>query len=111
MLCQRCHKDKLESEMQGKEPYCHACRIKMRAQNYRDTHKEEIKSYYKQWYKKKGKKLRKQKIKKDFSKRNKRIYEIYMDPNKHYSTKSLANLFHISQRRVVQIIKNEQKKG
>lgn len=107
MLCQRCQIDKPKSEMRGKELYCRACRKKIRAKSYRDTHKSEISNYYKKWYEQQGKKRKRIK---DISKRNRKIYEMYMDPDKHYSTKSLASMFHISQRRVVEIIKNERKK-
>lgn len=67
-------------------------------------------AYFKKWYEEKGRARRKVGKKKDYSGRNKKIYQLYMDQSKHLSMGALAKMFHITPPRVHKIIKNEEKR-
>jgi len=67
-------------------------------------------AYFKKWYEEKGRERRKRGRRKDYSDRNKRIYQLYMDQSKHLSMGAIAKMFHITPPRVHKIIKNEEKR-
>ncbi len=79
--------------MNRKKRYCRECWKKIRQKRYIQKHKTQIKQYFKQWYEEKGRENRR---KKNYPKRNKRIYELYMDKTKHFSINAMAKMFQIS---------------
>ncbi len=86
---------------------CRSCLKKRTRKQYGLKNKAKIKEYFKKWYQEKGKYSRREK---NYPKRNRRIYELFMGPNKRLSIQSLANMFQISRSRTAQIIKEEEKK-
>ena len=70
-------------------------------------HKTHIQEYFKQWYEIKGRALRKEK---NYPKRNKRLYEMYLDrKKKHLSVEAIAKMFQISLSEARKIIREEKK--
>lgn len=107
MLCRFCHKSKSKAEWNRMKRCCRSCLKKRTRKQYNLKNKVKIKEYFKKWYQVKGKQRRREK---NYPRRNSRIYELFMNPNKRLAIQSLANIFQISRSRVAQIIKDEEKK-
>lgn len=107
MLCHQCYKDKPDHLIGKKTGICRTCLYGERVRKYRQKNKAKISAYFKKWYAAKGRQKRKGN---SYPKRNRRIYEMYMDTNKRYSMGAIAKMFQISPPRVFKIIKQEEKK-
>ena len=107
MLCRFCHATKSKTEWNKMKRCCRSCLKKRTRKQYGLKNKVKIKEYFIKWYQEKGKQRRREK---NYPKRNKRIYELFTNPNKRLAIQSLANMFQISRSRAAQIIKEEEKK-
>ena len=93
--------------MSKKEQVCRICWKKIRHARYRETHKAQLHNYFKQWYEKKGRRFRREK---NYPKRNRRIYELYMDTERRLSLTALGKMFQLTPPRIHKIIKAEREK-
>lgn len=112
MLCPNCNKDRSDYLINKRKGICYAClrKLKPKSLKYRLKQKAKRRAYFKKWYEETGRARRVTGRKKNFQKRNRKIYEMYMDLSKRNSMSALAKMFRISQPRVHKIIRNEEKR-